>query len=104
MLPEAGNPYRDGRASYGETTVGATTALIGIAVTDRPQPVRTGGPEAVVARPGPVGGYELPTGSPACWRAIRRSCGWLAAASASRSPMSPFLYRLKRLWSNVCMP
>jgi hypothetical protein len=49
MLPEAGNPYRDGRASYGN--VGATTASIGIADVDRPQPDHTGGPEAVVARP-----------------------------------------------------
>src|ERR1044072_8573892 len=50
MLPKARNPYRDGRASYGKHTVGAATALIGIAVPDPPQRVRTGGPEAVAAR------------------------------------------------------
>jgi hypothetical protein len=55
MLAEVRNPYRDGRASYGKHTVGAATALIGIAVSTLPSGSETGGPEAVAARLGPVG-------------------------------------------------
>ena len=41
---------------------------------------------------------------PDVWIAMRRSSGRLAAASASRNPMSPSRNSWKRLWSIVCMP
>ena len=61
-MPEVGNPYRDGRASYGKHTVGAATALIGIAVSTLPSGSETGGPEAVVARLGSDGGPDRQAG------------------------------------------